>query len=148
MLSKVGIVGLRVLMSDDDPDDHEMVQTCLMQAMPNATLDWVMSGDQLMSYLYRNDPYANARRPDLIFMDIEMPGKRGTEVLIELKRNPFFRRIPVIMFSTSQTDIAVTEAYHNGASSYVVKASDYTQFQRSIASIVSYWSSIVLLPAG
>lgn len=135
-------------MADDDEDDYMLVRDIITSMNQDVQLDWIQDGIQLMNYLYRRNEFSLAVRPDIILLDLNMPSKNGIEVLSELRSNPYFRRIPIVILSTSKDRGNVMESYKRGASSYMVKPSLYTQLQRAMEAVVGYWSKIVTLPAG
>ena len=87
-----------------------------------------------------------AVRPDLILLDLGMPRKEGHAVLTEIKRDPALSCIPVIVFTSSDTESDVLKAYELGASCYVKKPSDLTKFNEVVGSIVQFWLTTVRLP--
>ncbi len=135
-------------MADDDADDFSLVKDIVDTSLENVQLNWIRDGIQLMDYLYRRGKFEAAQRPDLILLDINMPLKNGREVLMELKSNPYFRRIPILILSTSSDPMNILDCYLSGASSYLVKPSMYKSLHRAITVSVDYWTRTVTLPAG
>lgn len=112
-----------VVMADDDVDDFFLMQSTLEEQHVNNPLHHVASGRQLLDFLvHRNDtPPAHRHLPGLIFLDINMPGMNGLEVLEKLKTNAAFRAIPVVIFSTVSNPETVRRAYQLGANSFITK---------------------------
>jgi chemotaxis family two-component system response regulator Rcp1 len=104
------------------------------------TIRLIPDGQQALAFLRRGDGFADAPRPDLILLDLSLPGLNGQEVLKLIKNNDDLKTIPVVIFSTLDTDESQSRAYKNCANSYVLKPSDFAQFKAIIQSIASYWS--------
>ena len=99
-----------------------------------------------MQFLYRQGPYANATRPDLIMLDLNLPRKDGREVLKELKQDADLKTIPVVVLTTSDAERDVLRAYELHANCYITKPVDFQQFLAVIKSIEQFWFTIVTLP--
>ena len=108
---------IHILLAEDDPDDRQFFQEALAEAQISSTLTSVEDGLQLMKYLEEPD----GQRPDIIFLDINMPYKDGKECLKEIRRNQKFKDVPVVMFSTSSYKTDIEETFANGANMYVSK---------------------------
>jgi len=100
-----------------------------------------------MTYLHRQGKFANAPRPDLILLDLNLPRKSGREVLAEVKQDPSLRRIPVVVMTSSDDEKDILSAYNLYVNCYVTKPVDLTQFIGVVKSIEHFWFSIVKLPA-
>ncbi len=106
----------------------------------------VSSGADALALLLREPPYADADRPDLILLDLNMPGMSGQEVLAEIRTHPELRRIPVTVLTASSAEADIAASYDLGANCYVQKPVDLTQFERIVASIQNFWFQVVKLP--
>jgi CheY-like chemotaxis protein len=104
-------------------------------------------GDQAVRYLKRDQPYREAIRPDLIFLDLNLPKKDGREVLAEIKTDDTLRRIPVIVLTTSEADRDIQRAYELHANCYVKKPTDLDEYLHVIKACEQFWFHIVRLPA-
>jgi two-component system, chemotaxis family, response regulator Rcp1 len=109
-------------------------------------LSIVEDGVQAMEFLRRQGRFANAPRPDLILLDLNLPRKDGREVLAEVKADPSLRHIPIVVLTTSQAEQDVLRAYSLHANCYVTKPVDFRQFIEVIRSIEDFWLTIVKLP--
>jgi CheY-like chemotaxis protein len=103
-------------------------------------------GVEAMEFLKRQGEFTNAPRPDLIFLDLNMPRKDGREVLEEIKRDDDLRTIPVVVLTTSDADRDILRSYHLHANCYVTKPVGMTQFLEVVHDIQGYWFSVVKLP--
>jgi len=137
---------VRILVVDDDPVDVRLMQEALRESKVLAIMESVYDGVEAMAYLHREGQYSQARRPDLILLDLNMPRKDGREVLSEIKADPDLRRIPVVILTTSKADQDVVQTYDLGANAYVVKPVDLDQLVTIVQKIEEFWFSIVKLP--
>jgi two-component system, chemotaxis family, response regulator Rcp1 len=137
---------VRILVVDDDPVDVRLMQEALRESKVIASMESVYDGIEAMAYLRREGQYSQARRPDLILLDLNMPRKDGREVLAEIKADPELRRIPVVILTTSSADRDVIQTYDLGANAYVVKPVDLDQLVTIVKQIEDFWFSIVRLP--
>ena len=103
-------------------------------------------GVSAMAFLRQEAPYADAPRPDLILLDLNLPGKDGREVLAEIKADDRLKRIPVVILTTSAADADVLRAYELHANCYILKPVDLEQFLKVTKLIEKFWLSIVRLP--
>jgi len=99
-----------------------------------------------MDFLRKAPPYSQAALPDLILLDLNLPGKNGREVLAEIKSDPRLKRVPVIILTTSQAEEDILKAYHLHANGYIVKPVDLDQFFQTIKQLREFWFSIAVLP--
>ena len=138
-----------ILLVEDSPEDREATIRALKRAGVANPIYCCASGDEALDYLLQRDKYADpapAPRPNLILLDLNMPGTDGREVLAEIKKSDTLRSIPVIILTTS-TDIRdVTSCYQMGANSYVKKPVDLEGFMLSIQRLKDYWFEVVVLP--
>jgi len=109
-------------------------------------LSVVGDGEQALSFLNRRGAFSNAPRPDLIFLDLNLPRKDGREVLAEIKANQDLRRIPVIVLTTSESDNDIKKAYELHANCYVKKPTDLDEYLSVIKACESFWLHVVRLP--
>src|SRR5258708_27721921 len=99
-----------------------------------------------LAFLRREGQYAAAPRPDLILLDLNLPRKKGVEVLTEIKNDPQLKRIPVCVLTSSQAEDDILKAYNNYANCYITKPVDLEQFIKVVRSIDNFWFEIVTLP--
>lgn len=135
----------RILLVDDSVADAKLVELALEEAGSTSRLDRAEDGAEALDRL---DAVAagTTPRPDLVLLDVDLPRVSGIDVLRRIKSDPELRTIPVVVFSTSRSDVDVAAAYACGASSYVVKPADLNRFTDVVRAVESYWTTVVLLP--
>jgi two-component system response regulator len=116
---------VHILLVEDDPGDALMITEALRQAKAPGELHRVADGDEALAFLGRRDAFAQAPRPDLILLDLNLPRRGGLEILAELKADPRLRLIPVIVLSSSRAPEDIQRSYELHASAYIVKPADY-----------------------
>ena len=139
---------IEILLVEDNPGDVRLTLEALRDGRLRNHMSIVGDGVEALAFLRRQDPYANASRPDLILLDLNLPRKDGRETLAEIKADERLRRIPVVILTTSQADSDVLKAYDLHANCYITKPVDLEQFLVVIRSIEEFWLSIVKLPKG
>ena len=137
---------IEVLLVEDNPGDVRLTQEALKEGSILNHLSVVRDGVEATEYLWRRGKYANAPRPDLILLDLNLPRKTGGELLQEIKTDPSLRRIPVMILTTSKADRDLREAYNLHANCYIAKPVDLDQFLDVMRSIEHFWFNIVTLP--
>jgi CheY-like chemotaxis protein len=135
-----------ILLVEDNPGDARLMQEALAEARVRNRLHLVADGVEALAYLRRQHPFASAIRPDLILLDLNLPGKDGRDVLAEIKRDQDLRRIPVVILTSSQAAADIARAYDLHANAYVTKPLDLEQFITVVKSIEDFWLTIVKLP--
>ncbi|TWF76967.1 response regulator receiver domain-containing protein [Pseudonocardia hierapolitana] len=136
---------INVLLVEDDPGDVLMTREAFEENLHNR-LDVVTDGAAALDYLRRAQPYADAPRPDLILLDLNLPRRDGREVLQEIKADPDLRHIPVIVLTTSKAQEDVLRSYQLHANAYVTKPVDFDGFIEAIKQIDHFFVSVVQLP--
>ncbi|WP_114973859.1 response regulator [Rhodoferax ferrireducens] len=137
---------IEILMVEDNPGDVRLTQEALKGAKVSNTLRVVEDGAAALDFLYRRGDYADAPRPDLILLDLNLPKKNGREVLEVIKQDAQLKTIPVVILTTSQAEEDVLRAYSLHANCYISKPVDFTQFTKIVRTIEDFWLSIVTLP--
>ena len=135
-----------ILLVEDNPADARLVREALAESDLTADLHWVSSGEEALSFLRRGTTFENAPTPDLVLLDLNLPGLRGQEVLCDIKQDPALLSIPVVVLTSSGARQDVLDAYAAHANSYVVKPADFDQFLALVGTIQKYWLTSVLLP--
>jgi chemotaxis family two-component system response regulator Rcp1 len=135
-----------ILLVEDNPADAELTQKGLKRAKVLTDLHVVEDGEQALAFLRREPPYAEAPRPDLIFLDLNLPKMDGREVLAEIKSDPALEHIPVVILTSSDADADVLKAYKLKASCYVKKPVMFKEFIETIKAVDEFWLTIVKLP--
>jgi CheY-like chemotaxis protein len=128
-----------ILVAEDDLDDRFFLEAAFTEVGDEGVLAFVENGVEVLDFLEKK-LRQQAALPDMIILDLNMPKKNGKETLIELKKNPLFDKIPVIIYTTTRNDVEVTMCYELGASTYIVKPSDYGHIREVVASIKNYLS--------
>jgi CheY-like chemotaxis protein len=143
---KTNIRPIEILLVEDSPSDAEFTIEALKEAKMRNHLSLVEDGVQAMEFLRRQGKYAQAPRPDLIMLDLNLPRKDGREVLAELKADEKLKMIPVVVLTTSRAEQDVLRAYQLHANCYITKPVDFQQFLNVVRSIESFWLFVVTLP--
>jgi CheY-like chemotaxis protein len=133
-------------MIEDNPGDVRLTQEALKENKMYNCLHVVSDGVEAMAFLRQQGKYADAPRPDLILLDLNLPKKDGREVLAEIKADENLKRIPVVILTSSQAEEDVLKTYNLHANCYVTKPVDLDQFIRVVKSIEEFWLTIVKLP--
>jgi len=135
-----------ILLVEDDMGDAGLVKIALRRGSHAVVLHHVKDGEEALAFLRRIGEHAAAPRPDIMFLDLNLPGRSGHEILEEVKADNDLRKIPVVVLSTSEAERDVMRSYQLGANSFVSKPMDVEDFTRSIHAIESYWFDVVQLP--
>ncbi|MDO8249258.1 MAG: response regulator [Rhodoferax sp.] len=141
-----GVRPIEILMVEDNPGDVRLTREALKDAKVSNTLRVVEDGAAALDFLYQRGDYADAPRPDLILLDLNLPKKNGREVLEEIKQDAQLKTIPVVILTTSQAEEDVVRAYSLHANCYITKPVDFAQFTKIVRTIEDFWLSIVTLP--
>ena len=137
---------VEILLVEDNPGDVRLTQEALKESKITNRLTVARDGVEALQILYREDPFSDAPRPDVIFLDLNLPRMDGREVLARVKEDPDLRRIPIVVLTTSEAEQDVLRAYDLHANCYILKPVDLDQFILAVRSIESFWLSIVKLP--
>ena len=137
---------IEILMIEDNPGDVRLTQEALKENKIYNRLYAVGDGVEAMAFLRREGKYADAPRPDLILLDLNLPKKDGREVLAEVKADEGLKRIPVVILTSSQAEEDIIRTYNLHANCYITKPVDLDQFIRVVKSIEEFWLTIVKLP--
>jgi len=136
-----------ILLVEDNPSEAELVHEALASDKLDKRLHVVGDGEKAMAFLRRQGCYAEAPRPELILLDLNLPCKDGHEVLAEVKTDKVLRRIPVVVLTSSQDQGDVLRTYSLHGNCYVIKPADLDEFFHVVRSIADFWLSIVALPS-
>jgi two-component system response regulator len=139
-----------ILMADDDPDDRQMTKEAFEEARLANELRFVEDGIELLDYLNRRGKYADpasSPAPSLILLDLNMPRKDGREALEEIKADPRFRAIRVVILTTSKAEADIVRSYNLSAASYITKPVTFEALVDVIRTLGKYWLEIVELPS-
>jgi CheY-like chemotaxis protein len=137
---------ITILLVDDDPDCRMLIRDAIAECKVSNDVHEVSNGQQALDFLHRRGPYANAPRPGLIYLDIEMPAMDGQQTLKEIKASPHLRDIPVVMMTGVSDETQMKQAAANGANSYTLKPANAEQFLRTVLASTNYWLTIHQYP--
>jgi CheY-like chemotaxis protein len=139
-------VPIEILLVEDNAADVRLTREALKDAKVRNRLHVAADGVEAMAFLRREGRHADAPRPDLVLLDLNLPKKDGREVLEEIKEDPELQNIPVVILTTSQAEEDVLRSYQLHANAYVTKPVDLERFLEVVRSIESFWLEIVRLP--
>ena len=137
---------IEILLVEDNPGDVRLTQEALRDGKVRNSMHVAADGVEALAFLRREGKFADARRPDVILLDLNLPKKDGREVLAEIKTDPDLRRIPVVVLTTSEAEEDILRAYNLYANAYVAKPVDLDKFIAVVKSIEDFWLEIVKLP--
>jgi two-component system, chemotaxis family, response regulator Rcp1 len=137
---------IEILLVEDSPGDQRLTQEALKEGHLKNRLSIVEDGEEALSFLKNEGPYADAPRPDLILLDLNLPKKDGRDVLAVVKKDDALKRIPVIILTTSSAHEDILKAYDLNANCYITKPVDFDQFMDVVKRIGDFWFTIVKLP--
>ncbi len=137
---------IEILLIEDNAGDARLAREAIREAKVANNLTWVADGVEALALLHKEGKYAQAARPDLILLDLNLPRKDGRELLAEIKTSVQWRRIPVVVLTTSQAEDDIFKAYNLNANCYISKPMDLEQFIRIVRSFEDFWLTIVKLP--
>jgi len=138
---------IEILVVEDNPEDAALTMETLREGRICNHITLVEDGVYAMDFLRRNGPYADAPRPDLILLDLQLPRKNGREVLMEIKSDRDLKRIPVVIMTTSNAEQDIFESYNLHANCYITKPVELDDFIGAVRKIEDFWLTIVKLPA-
>ena len=137
-----------ILLAEDEPADAHLARAALSETRILADLQHVVDGREALEYLHRQgSKFADAPRPQLILLDLNMPRMDGREFLAILKKDPELCDIPVVILTTSEVERDIVASYNLGAAGYVTKPVDIKQFIAAIHQLGDYWMKLVRLPS-
>lgn len=134
------------LLVEDNPGDVRLTREALQESKLRNNLSVCGDGVEALAFLRREGAYTDAPRPDLIFLDLNLPKKSGREVLAEIKADPDLRRIPVVVVTSSEAEQDILATYDLHVNCYVTKPVDLEQFIKVVRSVSTFWLTIVKLP--
>jgi two-component system, chemotaxis family, response regulator Rcp1 len=137
---------IEVLLVEDSVGDIRLTREAFKDARVHINLHVAADGVEAMAFLKREGPHADAPRPDLILLDLNLPKKDGRQVLKEIKESPTLGIIPVVILTTSASEADILRTYQLHANCYITKPVDLEGFLRVVKSIDSFWLSVVKLP--
>jgi CheY-like chemotaxis protein len=142
----MSIVPVEILLVEDNPGDVELTKEALLEGRLYHNLHVVETGADALKYLRHQDRYEKVLRPDLILLDLNLPGKNGRQILAEIKSDTHLKSIPVIVLTTSEAELDISTSYELHANCYIVKPVDVQQFFIVVRSLTDFWFTLVRLP--
>lgn len=137
-----------ILIAEDDADDRFLLQAAFEENGFRDKLEFVENGVELIEYIRNiSDINSEVKTPRFILLDLNMPKKDGREVLKEIKQHPQFRKIPVIIFSTTNNEQEMRRCYDLGANSYITKPNSFESLIKTVAALRGYWIHTTSIPS-
>ena len=139
-----------ILLAEDDADDRMLVTRVLEKELLVSDVRAVWNGEELMDYLLHTGKYENpedAPRPALILLDLNMPRKDGREALLEIKSHPELKTIPVVVLTTSNSEMDVEQSYRAGVNAYITKPARFADLTAAFKVLYQFWFEVVRLPS-
>jgi len=143
MEPKRGCRPVEVLLIEDNPGDVRLTMEAFKEGKIRNHLSVVSDGVEALAFLRREGPYANAPRPDIILLDLNLPKKDGRDVLAEIKAQEDLNRIPVVVLTTSNAEKDILGAYDFHTNRYITKPVDFAQFVTAVKLIEDFWFAII-----
>lgn len=137
---------INILLVEDNPGDIRLVREALGECGMHHRLEVVVDGVEALESLQRKKKSLNGSIPDLIILDLNLPKKDGREVLMEIKGDPDLKRVPVVIFSSSEAEADILSSYHHHANCYICKPLDLDAFIEVVGQIGRFWIDTVILP--
>jgi len=144
----MSIEPVEVLVVEDDLGDIKLIKESLKMSKLKIIINYCLDGQECMDYLRKVGPYKEVKKPDVIMLDLNMPKKDGRQVLAEMKIDPLFKKIPVVILTTSDDEIDIDETYELGANCFVTKPVDFDQIKKIVNEIAGFWFVVAKLPDG
>jgi CheY-like chemotaxis protein len=138
---------IEILLVEDNPGDVRLTVEALKEGKVRHNLRVAHDGVEALAFLRRQGAFADAVRPDLILLDLNLPRMDGREVLAEVKSDPDLKIIPVVVLTTSGAEQDIVRTYQLQANCYITKPVDLEQFITVVRSIEEFWLTIVTLPS-
>ncbi len=137
---------MQVLLVEDNPADADLTREAMKRGPVRVAVSVVSSGQDALAFLRREGPFAEAPPPDLVLLDLNLPGKDGREVLAEIKSDNTLKQIPVIVMTSSEACQDIIQSYEAHANCYIAKPVDMDEFLKAIAAIEEFWLVLARLP--
>jgi CheY-like chemotaxis protein len=137
---------VEILLIEDNPDDVDLMVEAFRDLSRSTRLNVVENGSDAIAYLRREGGFQSARRPDLILLDLNLPGRPGHEILREIKGDPALRAIPLIVLTTSSSPADVQRSYELSANCYITKPHSLEEFEQIARQIEQFWLQTAVLP--
>jgi CheY-like chemotaxis protein len=145
-MNRKGPQPVEFLLIEDSPTDVLLAKEALDYSKIVNHMHTVPDGVEAMAFLRREGKHKDAPRPGLILLDLNLPRMDGREVLAEIKNDEELKRIPVVVLTTSKSEVDILKAYALHANCYIVKPVDFEKFAEVLRNIENFWFSVVTLP--
>lgn len=146
MDSELNMRPVKILLVEDNPAHSDLAVEALKDAKMQVNVTVVDSGERALAYLYKKNIYKNEPNPDLILLDLNLPGIDGREVLAKIKEDPHLKCLPVIVLTTSDAEEDILSTYNHYANCYIKKPVNFDQFYNSIQQLTEFWFTLVKIP--
>jgi len=147
MNPRVSNLPITILLIEDNPGDVRLIQEAFKKARITNRIHSVLNGDDAMDFLRKEGKFSSSKTPDLVLLDLNLPGKDGRDVLSDMKSDPALKKIPVIILSSSGAEEDIMKSYELSANCYITKPVDVSDFFNVIQLITDFWITIVKLPS-
>jgi len=137
---------VEILLVEDNPGDVDLTIEALEEGRVANHLSVVEDGAEALAFLRREEPYQDAPRPDLVLLDLNLPGVDGFEVLTLVKQDEQLKKIPIIVMTTSDAEHDILKSYNLHANAYVTKPLDVEEFIEVVRALEDFWLTFVRLP--
>ncbi len=137
---------IQILLVEDDPDDVELIMETFKRTKITMNLDVVKNGVEAMEFLHKEGKYENETRPDLIFLDLNLPKMGGQQVLEKIKNDNQLKTIPVVVLTSSTSNEDILKSYELQANSYIKKPIGLEEFTQMVQVLSEFWFTLVRLP--
>ncbi|HAA29572.1 MAG TPA: response regulator [Cyanobacteria bacterium UBA8553] len=135
-----------ILVLEDNLDHTRLIKDALNENSLQHQIVAIADGTQAMDFLHHRGDYVDAPRPDLILLDLNLPGKDGRDILAEIKADPRLKRIPIVVLTLSAAEEDIFRSYALQGNCYVIKSTDVDQLFQIVKHIEEFWFGIVTLP--
>jgi CheY-like chemotaxis protein len=137
---------IEILLVEDNPGDARLTREALHEGRLLNNLHHVRDGVEALAFLKREAAHENAPLPDLMLLDLNLPRKDGREVLAEIKQDPRFQKIPVVVLTSSEAEQDILRSYELHANCYITKPVEFEKFLSIVRVIEDFWLQVVTLP--
>ena len=137
---------IHALLVEDNPADVELTTLTLKRSKIILDMDIVHDGEEALKYLFKEDHHSDVPTPDIVLLDLNIPRVNGIDVLKKVKSTPSTAHIPIIILSSSESEIDILKSYKEKANCYLTKPLGLKEFETLVKSIENFWFSVVKLP--
>ena len=138
---------INILLVEDNPGDVRLTQEAFREGNIPVSLDVARDGVEAIAYLRGGAPFSEAKTPDLILLDLNLPKRDGREVLMDIKTDPILKRIPVVVLTTSNAEADIMKTYNLHVNCYINKPVDFDRFFDIVQKIEDFWLTTAVLPS-